>query len=403
MNSNLDYHLTYCTNIHPGESWEQVFESLKEYVLPIKNNLCPNDPFGIGLRLSNKASIVLLKEKNLEVFKIWLENNGLYVFTINGFPYGGFHDEVVKDKVHKPDWTKTERVDYTLRLCTILAELLPEGIDGGISTSPLSYKLWFNDNEYLLENTFEKGTSHFLQVVDAMYQIKLKTGKILHLDMEPEPDGLIENTAETVDFFNRWLIPMGIVYFDTVHSIPAKEAAEIIKTHFQICYDICHFAVAYENPGNVFEIFLKEGIKIGKIQISAALKADLNKGRKAISEELSLFAESTYLHQVIERDMYNNLNHYTDLPMAINSINNPDAREWRTHFHVPLFISNYGLLDSTQDEILKVLAILKDTKITNHLEIETYTWEVLPDKLKVGLQDSIEREIQWVIDQHNLM
>ncbi len=392
-----NYHLTYCTNIHPGESWSAVFESLKEYVLPIKYSVSPDLPFGIGLRLSNKASIEILLSDNLYQFKSWLKKNKLYVFTINGFPYGGFHSEEVKDAVHKPDWTCMERVEYTQRLCHILADLLPDGMDGGISTSPLSYKPWFDLNEESMDETFRSGSSHFLKVIETLHHIKADTGKTIHIDMEPEPDGLIENTDETIHFFKYWLMPMGVKYFTDKFDLDNEEAKNIIETHFQVCYDVCHFAVAYETPKLTFSRLKEAGIKIGKIQISAALKADLTQERSELALELAPFIESTYLHQVIERDAQNNLIHYDDLPIAMEQINTTEAVEWRTHFHVPLFVNRFGLLQSTQDEIKEVLDILKEEKLTNHLEIETYTWDVLPDELKISLDQSIEREMNWVV------
>ena len=138
-------HLTYCTNIHPGETWTDHFAHLKEHVPGIKQAISPNQPFGIGLRLSNTASLELRNKENLRGFQQWLNEEDCYVFTMNGFPYGGFHKTIVKDKVHEPDWTTAERVQYTNRLAQILAALLPDGMEGGISTSPLSYRYWHKE------------------------------------------------------------------------------------------------------------------------------------------------------------------------------------------------------------------------------------------------------------------
>ena len=134
-------HLTYCSNIHPGETWSDHFLKLKENIPFIKKKVSPVEPFGIGLRLANSASLELRKQENLELFRSWLAENDCYVFTMNGFPYGGFHNTVVKDQVHAPDWLSADRVAYTIRLAQILTSLLPEGVDGGISTSPLSIKI----------------------------------------------------------------------------------------------------------------------------------------------------------------------------------------------------------------------------------------------------------------------
>jgi hypothetical protein len=103
-------HLTYCTNIHSGETWTDHFGQIKQYIPGIKKTISPNHSFGIGLRLSNTASLELQHKKSLNNFKQWLKQEDCYVLTMNGFPYGSFHNTKVKDQVHVPDWTTSERV-----------------------------------------------------------------------------------------------------------------------------------------------------------------------------------------------------------------------------------------------------------------------------------------------------
>ena len=394
------FHITYCSNIHPGESWEETFHSLQTHIPSIKGVLCPETSFGIGLRLSNEASLELIKEEHITEFKSWLRVHDCYVFTLNGFPYGGFHRQVVKDQVHYPDWVSSDRKDYTLRLFQILEALLPEGMDGGISTSPLSYRFWHQDEKELTVAKKES-TVHIAEIALKLYHIKLRTGKILHLDIEPEPDGLIENTGEVIDFFRNWLVPIGTdILKDQLH-VSAEEAEIILKEHIRICYDVCHFAVVYEKPEEVFAAFKADGIKVGKIQISAALQVDLPadaEQRRRIRSLLLPFAESTYLHQVVAREADGQLTPYRDLPLALNRLSQTQSEEWRIHFHVPVFLEHYGQLYSTQQDILEVLAFLSKEKITNHLEVETYTWEVLPEHINLNLTHSIIRELQWVIE-----
>jgi len=389
-------HLTYCTNIHPGESWEDVFHSLQQHVPAIRRRLAPGAPFGIGLRLSNQAAGELLEEDALPRFREWLDGHQCYVFTMNGFPYGGFHGQRVKDQVHSPDWTTPQRLDYTLRLITILEQLLPAGMDGGISTSPLSYKPWMR-NETQRLSTFEQAAEQLLRVVEVLHRVHETTGKELHLDIEPEPDGLIENTTETVNFFEGWLLPLGRSFF--AGRLTPLEAETVILRHLRLCYDVCHFAIEYEDPAQVLATLKKKGIRVGKVQVSAAMKAIFEASpeeRLQIGKELSSFNESTYLHQVIERQANGVLVNYPDLPQALDHLTRPGAREWRIHFHVPVFVEKYGLLESTQEEIIKVLQLLQSEPFTNHLEVETYTWEVLPEDLQTNLVDSIGRELEWV-------
>jgi sugar phosphate isomerase/epimerase len=394
-------HLTYCTNIHAGENWPDHFAALQQYFPRIKNQLSRDEPMGIGLRLSEMASIEILLDHQLAIFKKWLDENNAYIFTMNGFPYGGFHGTVVKDDVHTPDWTTKDRLEYTKRLFTILAELLPEGMDGGVSTSPLSYRYWFDTAEALSEAK-ETATKHIIDVTEFLIVIHNKTGKLLHLDIEPEPDGILETGEEFINWYKNELIPAATEHVASTFGISAEEAEKKTKEHICICYDVCHFAIGYEPHAAVIKHLAEHGIKIGKFQISAALKANMPaelSEREAISNAFAKFNEPTYLHQVIAKTENGEFLRYRDLPQALEDANNPAVTEWRAHFHVPIFEKNYGLLESTQDDIVEVLQLHTNNILTNHLEVETYTWEVLSDNLKLPLQESISRELQWVKDQ----
>lgn len=402
MNIGKGFHLTYCTNIHPGETWKEVRESLQAYVLPIKERISPDKPFGIGLRLSNLASQELEAGDNLSQFREWLEDQGLYVFLLNGFPFGSFHRSVVKDEVHQPDWTTSERLDYTRRLARILAYLLPEQLEGGISTSPLSYKPWLHQDPERTREVFQAATGQLALLVEELYHLRLQTDRLIHLDIEPEPDGLLENTAEFVAYYEDWLLPGVSDYLQTRLGMTDDTARDLVYTHIRLCYDVCHFALAYEEPETVFRTMEEKGIRIGRAQISAALKADLPAdadARRQLAEQFRSFAESTYLHQVVVRNADNSLTQYPDLPPALEHFQDEQAREWRSHFHVPIFLERYQLLQSTQAEILKVLALLQENPVTRYLEIETYTWEVLPEEIKLELGASIGRELEWLRDQ----
>lgn len=392
-------HLTYCTNIHAGENWPNHFAAIEEYFPPIKEKISPDNAMGIGLRLSNEASIELIEKENLSDFKKWLADHDAYVFTMNGFPYGKFHRKVVKDQVHSPDWTTDQRVDYTIRLFHILSAIIPAGLDGGVSTSPLSYRLWFKTAD-LLNAAKEISTKNIILVIEELIKIHQSSGKLLHLDIEPEPDGLLETGNEFIEWFENEVLPTGIPIIETKFDVSPQHAENLIKEHLRLCYDVCHFAIGYEPHKQIIEDIANRGIKIGKIQISAALKAKMNSSEentKSIKESFEKFSEPTYLHQVVAKTADRKLVRYADLPDALKD-NDHRYLEWRAHFHVPVFAKNFGLLSSTQDEIIEVLTLQKMKPFTKHLEVETYTWEVLPPELKLPLQDSIIRELQWAKD-----
>ncbi len=381
------FHLTYCTNIHPGEDWASVEATIREVGPVLKKRLSPDQPFGLGLRLSALAARQAIAGNKIGPFRDFLDANGLYVAIINGYPFGEFHGAEVKDQVFAPDWSTEERLRYTLDLLTVLEGLLPDLIDGGISTMPLSYKPWQTGSP-----KWQLIVQHLVRLTEAMSRLHRDTAKLIHLDIEPEPDGLIENTSEVIAFFHDWLLPLGTPALASALNIPEAEARQTLLRHLRICFDSCHIAVEYENPAEALSRLHEAGIKIGRVQLSSALKVSLpnDTGR------LRPFADSTYLHQVIEH-RGTCLHHYPDLPQALAAPHEPSAQEWRIHFHVPLFTAVYDGFYSTQEDVREVLALAVRDGFTNHLEIETYTWDVLPADMKLEMLDSITREFEWVI------
>ncbi len=390
-----EFHLTYCTNIHPGEEWPEVASTLKQHLPGLKAQVSPDAPFGVGLRLSNRAAVTLLEGDRLSRFHDWLQSEGLYVFTLNGFPYGSFHGTRVKDDVYAPDWRSEKRAAYTRLLARILARLLPDGLTGSISTSPLSYKPWLDAETQ--ETAFRRGSYHLAEMAETLAQIEAETGTHLHVDLEPEPDCLIENTAESIAFFQEWLWPVGGSHLANQLGVSQDEAESLLQRHVQLCYDTCHFAVEYEEPETVFDRLSTAGVPIGKIQLSAALRVSLPEDRSALTDQLQPFAEDTYLHQVVERHNDGSLNRFRDLPDALPHLAETDAEEWRIHYHVPIYSDAYDGLHSTRGDIGRTLAALQEDPFCPHLEIETYTWDVLPASLKEDLPTSLQREYDWIL------
>jgi hypothetical protein len=387
-------HLTYCSNIHPGEKWEDHFKSLRENIPSIRQKLAPGKSFGLGLRIANDASLELSQPDTLQEFQAWLKAEEVYIFVINGFPYGGFHNTVVKDDVHTPDWTTSDRLDYTIRLFRILAQLLPEGMHGGVSTAPLSYRLWWKTDTDK-NQALQRATANILSLLDELIRINQETGKTLHLDIEPEPDGLFDNTTDFINWYRDVLLPEGTAYLSEKHGLNRADAEGVIRTHIQLCYDICHAAVGYEQPEDILKALAENQISVGRIQVSSALKVNFTENKEIKRKAIETFDEPVYLHQVVTRNTDGTHSHYPDLPEAIADWKE-SQEEWRVHFHVPLFIQSYGALDSTQSDIVKTLALHREKPFSSYLEVETYTWGVLPDDMQKPIGESIVREIEWV-------
>lgn len=387
-------HLTYCTNIHPADGWPAVDANLRRYAPALKQRFAPDRPFGIGLRLSARDARELQEGSNLDTFRRFLDDEGLYVAIINGFPYGSFHGTPVKEQVYAPDWRDEARVAYTLDLIAILVRLLPDALDGGISTSPISYKAWLPSDD---RDGWTRAATNIGRIAAALARTRRETGRFIHLDIEPEPDCVLETSAETIEFFERWLRPIATRTIADATGLAASDAEQALFDHVQVCFDCCHFAVEHEDPVDAATRLEAAGIRIGRIQLSSALRVDVpdGSGAAALDARLRPFADPVYLHQVVSKRA-DGLRHYPDLGPALDAREAGPA-EWRIHFHVPLFTSDYDGLGSTQDDVRRLIDAAVARPITTHLEIETYTWSVLPGSLKIDLLDSIAREYEWVL------
>jgi hypothetical protein len=350
-----DAHLTYCTNIHAGETWPDVRANLERHVLAVKQRVCPDAPFGVGLRLSARAADELAPQ--VGQFRDWLDAHGLYVFTINGFPYGDFHGTRVKEAVYLPDWLDDERVRYTCQLADILRALAPPGVFGSISTVPGCFKARGNDGRRIADN-LKRCTEHLLHAGS-------------HLALEPEPACLLETIDDTAAFFEQYRLRAFFVH---------------------VCLDACHAAVEFEDLAAALAKLAAHHIPIAKIQLSCGLRVAPVDG--AARAELRRFAEDTYLHQTVAR-RGDTLTRYVDLPDAL--ADDAPADEWRIHFHVPIFREALGRFASTQPFLAELLAAQRAAKISPHLEVETYTWDVLPPEFRAEpIEDAIARELLWV-------
>jgi hypothetical protein len=378
---NHGLHLAYCTNIHRGETWRETFDALKTRTLAVREKVCPQKPFAIGLRLSNQAATELSERKILLEFQRWLEKNSCYVFTINGFPYGQFHDTRVKEQVYAPDWTSPERLAYTNLLFDLLAEILPAGIEGSVSTVPGSFK------EFIQTDEQEKAIrENVWRCVEHISHLSKKSKRKLHLGLEPEPLCLLENSAETIQFFEQ---------MRAEHKNDPR-----LEEFLGVNYDTCHFAIEFEEPQTALNSLRDAGIKISKLHLSSALKTKPTDEARAA---LKNFADDVYLHQVIARDATGKLKFFRDLPDALTLSNpktkNPELPEWRIHFHVPLHASAAPPFENTNDHLLGVLDLLAaNPKLCSHLEMETYTWEVLPPELKSrSVVEQLVAEYNWTL------
>ena len=381
-------HLTYCLNVHPGESWAENFQAIRDQTLRVRDDLGFDGPFGLGLRLSAQAAHELTVPEAFADFHAFLGWEGLYVFTINGFPYGQFHDAAVKQSVYAPDWRTHERRDYTIRMADLLARLLPEEVSGSISTVPGSYKPWITGADDVRQMV-----AMLCDVVARLNLTLHETGRDICIALEPEPDCYVETTDEVIEFFTGPLLEHGVAHLAKHHHLNEAEARDAIARHVGVCFDTSHVAVEFEDLAAGLTALMQAGVRIGKVHLSAALEAPAT---AAATEQLQQFVDPVYLHQVKARSADGSIISYEDLPPALEAAGAADETR-RVHFHVPLFFERLGELTSTSSLLCGEFAAALRAGATEHLEIETYTFNVLPAELQAGgLTQSIAREYDWV-------
>jgi hypothetical protein len=386
--------LTYCTNIHAGESWSDIRASLDANVPAIKATVAPDRALGIGLRLSGEAAAKARQPDALAAFREQLATLGAYVFTINAFPFGPFHGVRVKEQVYLPDWRSAERVTFTADSAAVLAEILPDGVEGSISTVPGAFKP--NGRE---DGAVMVMTAKMIEAVADLVSTERRTGKRIALALEPEPCCFLETVDESIAFFETVLLkPESLDLLAARIGVNRDGAETMLRRHLGICYDVCHGSVEYEDSVAALDRLLAAGINVPKVQLSAAMRIPLM--THELVDAVMRYDDGVYLHQTIVRGPAG-LTRYVDLPDAVAAFKEGRANgEWRIHCHVPLFLSDLGKIGSTRADLEAVLAALRRKSRSSHLEVETYTWDVLPDHLRTGSKAAdIAREISFCVKE----
>jgi sugar phosphate isomerase/epimerase len=367
--------LSYCTNVHPAEDLDGVLAQLDRYAEPVRR-MVGADVLGLGLWLPASLAATLADDADLRgKLRIELDARGLEVYTLNAFPYGGFHDEVVKHSVYRPQWTDPRRLEYTVDCAMVLADLLPDSAGyGSISTLPLAWRTPWDDAD---DAAAADALAELTRVLEGVAEA---SGRPIRLAVEPEPGCVLDSVADAV----AWLAP------------------RVDPRFVGLCLDTCHLAVSFADPAEAVAAIHDAGLSVVKVQASAALQVEEPGGEPA-RLALADFTEPRYLHQVRERTRDGGVIGADDIPQALAEL--PARRAWRVHFHVPLHARPAAPLSATTDVLRGAIAALESTVDGDlpHIEVETYTWSVLPETAGAGgdtaLIRGIAAELRWAAAQ----
>jgi sugar phosphate isomerase/epimerase len=367
-----------CTNVLPVEDLPALLAALEEVAGPLADRFAPGEPFGVGLHLTAATARRLEEDPGaIAGLREALERHRLVPFTVNAFPYGGFHAARVKENVYRPDWLARARLDHTLRVARVLAALLPEGERGTISTLAGTFDPWRRGPEV------EAAVADvWTRAARSLAGLREETGRRIVLCPEPEPLTTLETTEEVVRFWGERL----------------DRGDLAVREHLALCFDCCHQAVEHEELPEALARLEAAGVPIGKVQVSSALEVD--PGDAAAVETIRRFDEPRYLHQVIAPDGEGRLARAADLPDVLGDLAAwRGRRPWRVHFHVPVEREAFPPLRTTREALVAGLRAVVAGRLCDHLEVETYTWAVLPEderpRTPAELTEGLARELAF--------
>lgn len=375
----------YCTNVHAGLDLGSICANLATHAVGVRQELGWGE-LPIGLWLPHTVAETLDRQSEFSDLEELLAEQKLVPYTLNGFPFGDFHQAVVKHKVYEPTWWEPSRVSYTLRLAEILSRLLNAGESGTISTLPLGWPA-----AHVSDDHRTQAAANLLDVAARLRELASETGRQIGLALEPEPGCLLQTSHDVVEFFDHFLRPAGERLGDTTLA------------HLGVCHDVCHAVVMREAQDEAIHRYVSAGIRVMKVQISSCVQVAFDQlersQRRVALAELSAFAEDRYLHQTTVSRDERSFAFFEDLPQAIAAANGQPQGEWRTHFHVPIHLQGFGALRTSQAAIIECLKVMQslDEEVAPDYEVETYAWNVLPDSLRAPtLAKGIADELRWI-------
>ncbi len=387
-------HLAYSTNVHRGEKLKDLYAFLSRFTIPVRDRVFRGQRGGLELRFGIGTAKELSAVRARREFAEFLGEQNLYIFSINAFPLLDFHARRVKEQVYRPSWIETDRPRWTNRIAEILADLLPAGLSGSVSTSAGVYRRTSHD-----PRTFRRIASGYLKTLQKLAQIEAKTGRTVVLAVEPEPETSLETAAEVIDFFENYLWPAAKEKWRR-GGLTKSAIENRLRKFFTVNVDTCHFSVLFEDLIDSFKRLRGAGIAVGKLHVTNAIRLKNPYRSPAAYEDFRGMHEPRYFHQFCGVDAGGDVR-WRDLdldrlPRRLVRGKHPDVAELRSHYHVPLYMKRWQRLATTQDETRAAVLDVLRRRATSQLVIETYTWPILRNEEK--LVSGIAREFRWLLD-----
>ncbi len=366
-------HLAYCSNVHAAEDAAGIVAQLGRFAAPVRERLGASR-LGIGLWLAADAARELRADPDaLGALRDALDEGELEVVTFNAFPYRGFHAPVVKEAVLPPglDRRGARRLHPRCRGALRRAPARRHRRGVGLDDAARLARGWSDADA-------AAARERFAGLAGQLADLERTTGRTIRVGIEPEPSCVVETIDEAVDAL----------------SVSTRTGSAWRST-----------PAITRSPSTIRPMRWMRSSAPACGSSSASSRAPCaprRRGSAAGRRRLEEFVEPRFLHQTREpRSSPGQVHGTDDLPEALAG-GLPAEREWRVHFHVPV---HEGGPETTQAELQAWMAALvgRPAARVHHLEIETYTWTVLPEDRRPvgegGLIDGLTREVAWTRDQ----
>ncbi|HIA27584.1 MAG TPA: hypothetical protein EYN79_05620 [Planctomycetes bacterium] len=394
-----DILLGYEMNAHPAASLEEFEDALDRYVEPVRKKLAVTGEMAIAPNIGEGLARDLARTTARENLRDRLADGGYRIYTVNAFPLRNFHARRVKEQVYLPSWAHRRRATLTCKIADIVAEVQPDAQRITISTLGGGYRRAGDDRKTRL-----KMAANYLEVVAHLVRLEARTGILIELTAEPEPDTTFERSQDVIGFFEDLMLPLTGALARKLR-VPKARAEELLRRHFTVNLDVCHASVLFCDPVSEWKELEGAGLRVAKLHLTSALSLKNPARNPGGVEELLAFAEGRYLHQSAGLRADGTLWRGRDLP-ALRRAPLSGLREVRTHFHVPLSRARLGRLPTTREDTSAAIGHYLRHRDPPQLAIETYTWPILVAKRGLGaaerqrhLISGIAAEFRWVLAQ----
>lgn len=394
MKRRTGFQVAYATNVHPGEGLSEVLRSLEDTTVAVNRRVFGPGPSGLELRVGIALARELSRPEAFERLRGFLADEGLVLFSVNAFPLLDFHARRVKEKAYRPSWAEPGRCRWTKAIARIFAGLLPEGVEGTLSTLAGALRSGREAPDRL-----ERIAAGYVDALGELARIEAETGKTIVLAVEPEPGTTFETAREVVRFFESALSSEAVRAWRPA-GLSRSECERRLRRFFTVNFDACHFSVLFEDLRESFRELRAAGLRVSKVHVTSALSLEAPHRSPAGYSRFRGMREPRYAHQFAGRDRLGRVTwrgaDLDLLPPRLLPTMHPEVVELRCHYHVPLYRKDWGGLGTTREETRELVRAAAREGTCRQFVVETYTWPLLEGEVS-RLADRIARELRWLL------